>query len=211
MAVLEGIELVGQHADGIGHGRRALFVFQLNQQALPEIPGAHPGRFEFLHHLQHLLHLLGIGLDAGPEGQVVHEGFDVPPEVSVIVQRADDERGHGALVVGEVAVAQLLQEALGETLLDGEGIVFRPLILSPVVHVEVVGGDVIVLRAVVLFQGTAALLLFLHFGDGDVAGFVLSFLGSVVQDGIVAEDLPDMLFQGLHRHLDQFDGLNLKR
>ena len=89
---------------------------------------------------------------------------------------------------------------------------FRAFVLAPVVYVEVIGRDVVVLGTVVFFQGTAALLLGLHLGDGDVAGFfVRAALGGVVYHRIVVEDLTDMLLQGLHRHLDEFDGLDLER
>ena len=114
-------------------------------------------------------------------------------------------------MLGKVPVTKLLQQALGETLLDREGIVFRTLVFAPVVYVEVVGGNVIVLGTVILFQGAAALLLFLYFGNGDVAGLVFAFLRGVVHYGIVVEHLTYVLFQGLHRHLYQLDGLNLKR
>ena len=63
----------------------------------------------------------------------------------------------------KVTVTQLLLKASGETLLDGEGVVLRAFILSPVVHVEVVGRDVVVLGTVVFLHGPAALLLGLHF------------------------------------------------
>ena len=111
-----------------------------------------------------------------------------------------------------MSVPQLLLQALGEALLDGKGVVFRPLVLAPVVHVEVVGGDVVVLGAVVLFQGPAALLLGFHLGDGHIPGFVVgTSLGRVVHHGVVVEHFADVLLQGLHRHLDQLDGLDLER
>ena len=111
----------------------------------------------------------------------------------------------------EIAVAQLFLQALGETLLYREGIVFRALVLSPVVYMQVIGRDVVVLGTVILFQGAAALLLFLNLGNGDIAGFVVPLGSLVIDDRVIVEYLPHMLLQGLHRHLDQLDGLNLKR
>ena len=107
---------------------------------------------------------------------------------------------------GEVAVAQLLLQATGEALLYGEGVVFRAGVLTPVVYMEVVGGDVVVLGAVVLFHGAAALLLFLYLRYGNIVLF-----GGLFKHGIVIENLLNMLLQGLHRHFYQLDGLNLKR
>ena len=115
-------------------------------------------------------------------------------------------------MIRKVAVAQLLLQALGKALLDGEGIVFGALVLAPVVHVKVVGRNVVVLGAVVLLQGTAALLLGLYLRDGDIAGFVIrTALGGVIHHRVVVQYLPHMLLQCLHRHLDQLDSLNLKR
>ena len=111
----------------------------------------------------------------------------------------------------KIAVAQLLLKALGETLLDGKGIVFGAFVLAPVVDMQVVGRDVVVLGTVVLFQRTAALLLLLYLGDGDVTGFVVPFGCLVIDDGVVVHYLPDILLQGLHRHFDYLDGLDLKR
>ena len=105
LAALELVEPVAEDADGVGHGRRLLLVLQLDQQALAEVARAHAGRFELLDDLQHCLHLFRIGGDAGAEGQVVHQGFDVAAEIAVVVQAADDEGGHGPLVLGQVPVA----------------------------------------------------------------------------------------------------------
>ena len=215
LAALELVEPVADDADGIGHGRRLLLVLQLDEEAFAEVAGAHAGGFELLDDLEHRLHLGRIGGDAGAEGQVVHQGFDVAAEIAVVVQAADDEGGHGALVLGEVPVAQLLLEALREALLDGEGIVLGAFVLAPVVHgTVVIRGGVVVVRigAVVLLQGTAAVLAVLHLGDGHVAGLVgIAALRGVVDDRIVIHHLADVLLQGLHRHLDQLDGLDLER
>ena len=114
-------------------------------------------------------------------------------------------------MVREIAVSQLLLEALGETLLDGEGVVLRALILAPVVYMEVVGWDVIVLWTVVFFEGTAALLAFFHLRDGDVAGFFTTLGGGIVNDRVVIENLPHMLLKCLHRHFYELYGLDLER
>ena len=59
MPVLEGIELLPHHPDGVFHGRCALLVFQLEQQAFLQVPGAHAGGFEFLNDLQEFFHFFG--------------------------------------------------------------------------------------------------------------------------------------------------------
>ena len=174
MAVLEGIELGIQDAYGILYGGRALFVLQLYQEAFPQVTGTNSGRLKLLDNFEHILHLLGRCLLACAESEVIHQGFDVPAEVAVIVKGADDEGGDGSLVIREIAVSQLLLKALGEALLNGEGVVLGALVLAPVVYVEVVGGNVIVLGTVILFQGAAALLSLLYLRDGDVAGFLVT-------------------------------------
>ena len=216
LTALELVEPVAEDPDGIGHRRCLLLVLQLDEEALAEVAGAHAGGLELLDDLEHRLHLFRVGGDARAESEVVHQGFNVAAEVSVVVQAADDEVGHGALVLGEVPVAQLLLEALGEALLDGEGIVLGTLVLAPVIHgTVVVRGGVVVVRVgiIVLFQGAAAVLAVFHLGDGQVAGLVRIAAGSggIVNDRIVVQHFPDMLFQSLHRHLDQLDGLDLER
>ena len=57
--VLERIELIGNHADGVLDGRRAFFVLQLDEQALAKVTGAHAGRLEFLDYREHVFHFLG--------------------------------------------------------------------------------------------------------------------------------------------------------
>ena len=216
LAALELVETVTDDADGIGHGRRLLLVLQLDQEAFAQVPGAHAGRFELLDDFEHRLHFLGIRFDAGAEGDVIDQGFDVAAEIAVVIQTADDEGRHGTLVISEVPVTQLFLKALREALLDGEGVVFGTLVLAPVVHGTVVvrGGIVVVGEGpVVVFQGAAAVLAVLHFGDGHVARLVGLAAGSgrVVDDRIVVQHLTDMLLQGLHRHLDQLDRLDLER
>jgi hypothetical protein len=76
---------------------------------------------------------------------------------------------------------------------------------------EIIGRDVVVLGTVILLQGTTALLLLLYLGDGYVTGFVLPLGRFVINDRIVVHYLPDILLQGLHRHLDDLDGLDLER
>ncbi len=216
LAALEFVEPVAEDADGIGHSRRLLLVLQLDEEALTKIARPHAGGLELLDDLQHRLHLFRVGGNARPEGEVIHERLDVAAEIAVVVQAADNEGGHGALVFGQVPVAQLLLEALGKALLDGEGIVLGALVLSPVVHgTVVVRGGIVVVRVgvVVLLEGAAAVLAVLDFGDGHVAGLVRLAAGSgrIVDDRIVVQHLADMLLQGLHRHLDQLDGLDLER
>ena len=207
LTALELIEPVTEDADGIGHGRRLLLVLQLDEEALAEVAGTHTGGLELLDDLEHRLHLFRVGGNARTESEVVHQGFDVAAEVAVIIQAADDKGSHGSLVIGQVPVAQLLLEALGEALLDGEGIVLGAFVLAPVVHgTVVVRGRIVVVRVgvVVLLEGTAAVLAVFHLGDGHVTGLVRIAAGSggVVDDRIVIR---------LHRHLDQLDGLDLER
>ena len=216
LAALELVETVAEDADGIGHGRRLLFVLQLDEEALAEVAGTHTRGLELLDDLEHCLHLFRIRGNARPEGEVIDERLDVAAEIAVVVQAADDEGGHGPLVLGQVPVAQLLLEALGEALLDGEGIVLGAFVLAPVVHgTVVVRGGIVVVRVgvVVLLEGTAAVLAVLDFGDGHVAGLVRLAAGSgrIIDARIVVQHLADMLLQGLHRHLDQLDGLDLER
>ena len=108
LAALELVEPVAEDADGIGHGRGLLLVLQLDEEALAEVARAHAGRLELLDDLEHRLHLFRVGGDACAEGEVVHEGFNVAAEIAVVIQAADDEGGHGPLVLGQVPVAQLL-------------------------------------------------------------------------------------------------------
>ena len=216
LASLELVEPVADDADGVRHGGRLLLVLQLNEEALPQVTRTDAGGLELLDDLEHFLHFLRRRRDAGAEGQVVHQRLDVAAQIAVVVQTADDEGGHGPLVVGEVPIAQLLLKALREALLDGEGVVFGPVVLTPVVD-----GAVVVRRRIVVvgeggvgvLQGAAAVLAVLHFGDGHVAGLVglAAAGGRVVEDRVVVQDLADMLLQGLHRHLDQLDGLDLER
>ena len=215
LAALELVESVAEDADGIGDGGRLFLVLQLDEKAFAEVAGTHTGRFELLDDFKHRFHLGRIGSDAGAEGEVVHQGLDVATEIAVVIQAADDESGHGALVLGKVPVAQLLLKALREALLDGKSIVLRTLVLALVVHgTVVIRGGVIVIRigTVVFLQGAAAVLAVLDLGDGHVAGLVgIAALGGVVDDRIVIQHLADMLLKGLHRHLDQLDGLDLER
>ena len=96
-----------------------------------------------------------------------------------------------------------------------KSIVLGTFVLAPVVHgTVVVRGGVVVVRVgtVVLLQGAAAVLAVLHLGDGHVAGLVgFAALRGVVDDRIVIHHLADVLLKGLHRHLDQLDGLDLER
>ena len=216
LAALELVEPVAEDADGIGHGRRLLLVLQLDEEALAEVAGAHAGRFELLDDLEHRLHLFGIGGDTRTEGEVVHQRFDIAAEVTVVVQAADDEVGDGALMLGQVPIAQLLLEALGEALLDREGIVLGAFVLAPVVYgTVVVRGGIVIVRVgvVVLLEGAAAVLAVFYLGDGHITGLVRIAAGSgrIVDDRIVIQHLTDMLLQRLHRHLDQLDSLDLER
>ena len=212
---LELVETVADDADGVRHRRRLLLVLQLDEEAFAEVTRAHARGLELLDDLQHRLHLLGIRLDAGAEGEIIDQRLDVAAEIAVVVETADDKGGHGPLVLRQMTVAELLLKALRETLLDGEGVVFGTLVLAPVVY-----GAVVVRRGIVvvgvglvgILQGTAAVLAVLHLGDGHVAGLVgLAALGRVVDNRIVVHHLPHMLLQRLHRHLDQLDSLNLER
>ena len=215
LTALELVEAVADDADGVRHRGGLLLVFQLDEEALAEVAGAHARGLKLLDDLQHRLHLLGVRFDAGAESEVIDQRFNVAAEISVVVETADDEGGHRPLALGEVPVAQLLLEALREALLDGEGVVFGTLVLAPVVHGAVVvrcGIVVVGVGLVVIFQGTAAVLAVFHLGDGHVAGLVgLAALGRVVDHRIIVHHLPHMLLQRLDRHLDQLDRLDLER
>ena len=115
-------------------------------------------------------------------------------------------------MLGEVAETELLHQALRKALPDGEGVVLGPLVLAPVVDMEVVGGNVVIpVGGIAVLQGTAAVLLLLHLGEGDILRLPVAAGLLVVEHGVVAEFLPDILLQHLHRHLDHLDGLDLER
>ena len=199
MPVGEFLEIVFQDAFRQADVFGLFFRLQLQQQAFAQVPCAHAGRLKLLDHLQQALHFLVSGLDAGPEGQVVHQGVQVPAQVAVFVQAADNERGHFTLVFVQVAETQLPHQALGKTFLDGKGVVLRPFVLPVIVHVQPIGGRRIVLVNLV---------------DRNVLGLVVvAFAGRsvVVKHRIVLELTFDPLFQFLDREFDEPDGLHLQR
>ena len=104
-------------------------------------------------------------------------------------------------MLGEVAEAELVEEALGKALLDGEGVVFGALVLAVIVDLEAVGRNRIVR---------------VEFVDGDVLRLVVIVVAAlygvvVVKHGILLKLRADALFQFLDRQFDELDGLDLKR
>ena len=199
MPVGEFLEIVFQdafrHADILG----LFFTAELQQQAFAQVPGPDTGRFELLDDFQQAFHFFVSGFDAGPEGQVVHQGIQVPAQVAVFVQAADNERGYFPLMLVQVAETQLPHQALGKTLFDGKGIVLRPFVLAVIVDVQAIGGGGVIL---------------VDFVDGNVLGLVVIALtgrGIVIKHRIVLELTFDPLFQFLDREFDEPDGLHLQR
>ena len=113
----ELIEMVLQNLSRILHLRSLLAMPYLQKKTFSEIPCSHACRIEFLHYLQHGQHLFLISLDICTERKVVDDAVYAPAEISVIIQASDYERSHGILMLGKVAVSQLLLQALGKAFL----------------------------------------------------------------------------------------------
>ena len=145
MPVGEVLEVLGEYQQGVPDLFGLLHRLELDYQALAQVPGSHSRRFEFLYYGEQLLHFFRVGLDSCPEGKVIHETVQVAPEVAVVVQAAYDEGGDHALVLVQVPEAELFHKTLGETLLDGEGVVLRALVLAVVVDLQLVGRNRIIL------------------------------------------------------------------
>ena len=200
MAVGKLLELLVQDAVGILHILRLRAGFQLDQQAFAKVPGADSGRVELLHHLQHRLHLLLGDFHPGTEGEVVHKGLDVASQIPVRIQAADDEGPYLVVPFAEVAITELVHQALGKALMHGEGVILGAGVLSPVVDAGLVGRNLAVV---------------LYLVDGDVFGLIVVLLlfgiGAVVQHRILLELGTYLLLQLLHRQLDELYGLDLER
>ena len=198
----EVVVMVAQDDLGIADLLRPRHRPQLEQEAFTQVPGTNPGRLELLDDLQDTEHFLLVGLDILAESEVVHQRGEVAAQVAVAVQAADDEIAHFLLVRAERTEAELLPQTLGETLLDGEGVVFRTLVLAPVVDSHLVGGNV------------ARIVLDLLNGDilGRLIGIVLA-LGRVlvIQDRIVLPLGLDGLAEFENRRLDQAYRRDLER
>ncbi|CCX52911.1 unknown [Alistipes sp. CAG:514] len=200
MPVGELLEIVRE--DGLGelHDPGLLLRPELEEKAFPKVSRAHTGRLELLYHFEHGRHLLGRGLYVRPESQVIDDAVNVPAEVPVTVQTADDEGGHVTVMLGEVAIAQLFHKALREALLDRECVVLGTLVLPVVVDPELVRRNRIIL--VDLVDGNVLWL---------VAVLILLGSGRVIKHRIVLQLGLHPLLQLLDRQLNKFDGLDLKR
>ena len=209
----EIVERIAENPYRIFYGRSPFLVLQLEEKALPEVPCAHTGRFELLHHGEHALHLGRVGRHPLPERHVVHKGLDVAAKVAVVVEAADYEGGDRPFMIRQVTEAELLLEALGEALVDGECIVLRAFVLAPVADAAVIVrcGVVVRIGRIGVLGAASTRLLFFHLGDGDISRRVVSALGGVVDDGVVVELLPHALLKLLDRKLDELDGLDLER
>ena len=84
---------------------------QLEQQALLQVAGAHPRRFQFVDDLQELFQLLFVGFNAEAERDVVGDGIQVAAQVTVFVDTPDQVFGQGLVVFAEVLESELLDEA----------------------------------------------------------------------------------------------------
>ena len=197
----EFVEVVTKDALGVLRVRGSLEGADLEEEAFLEVAGADAGGVEFLDDLEHAEDLLFVGLDAGAEGEVVDEGVEVAAEVAVFVEAADDEGSDVLFMLGKVAEAELVEEALGKALLDGEGIVFGTFVLAVVIDFEAVSGNRIV--RVELVDGAVLRLVVLV-----VAAFDRVV---VVKHRILLKLRADALFQFLDRQFDELDGLDLKR
>jgi hypothetical protein len=192
--------MVVEYAQGVGHVLCLLHLAELDGEAFAKVAGAYPRRIELLDDAQQLGHLFVRGLDVLPEGYVVHDAVEVAAEIAVLVDAAYQIASHGHLMLVQVAETELGQEALGETLLDGEGVVFGTFVLAVVVDSQAVGRDGVVCVQLV---------------DGYVLGLVVIVIASldrtVVQHRIVLKLTFYTLFQFLDGEFDEFDSLDLKR
>ena len=198
MFVAEFLEIVADYPSGIHDIPGLPAVPQLEQQTFPEIPRPDTGRLELLDELKHAGDLFRVGLDAGPEGHVVDQRLDVPAKIAVTVERAYDESGDIVLLLREIAAAELIHQALGETRSHRESVVFRSGILPPVVDFQTIGRYVVVILDLV---------------ERDLLGLLGLFLGigGVVKHRIVLQFGTHALLQLLNRQLDELYRLYLKR
>ena len=200
MPVGELVEIVPDYGFGQLHVLRPLLGMQLEKQTFPQVPRSDADRLEFLDHLDHPEDLLRVGIDIRPERQVVHYAVDIPAEIAILVQAADDECCNIVFVLGKVPVPQLLHEALGETFLYRESIVLRTLVLAVIVDPELVGRNIV--AVVNLIDGHILRL---------VVVIILVRSRRIVEHGILLKFSLHTLLQLLDRKLYQFDSLDLKR
>ena len=161
---------------------------QLQQKAFPQVSCPYSGRVEILNDFQHLNHFFFRGFYAGPERKVVHEAFRIPPEITVVVETADNEGSDRPLMLRKVTETELVHETLCETFLDGERIVLRTFVLAVVVHAQLVSRNRIVILVVRKRDLTGSFLLLVV-----LIGYIL------VQNRIFLQFLADSLFQFLGR------------
>ena len=195
------LEIILKYRHGIDDIRSLLHVPYLEQQTFPQIPRPDSGRVEFLDDLQHIQHFLPVGLYPGPEGYIVHKTLDVPAQIAVIIQTADDKRRHLVLMFGKISEPELVHQALRKTLLYGKGIVLRTFILAVVVDSQLIARNRVV---------------FLVFREGHLPRCILfiflPLLGNIfVQYGILFEFLTYPLLEFLGRQFYQLYRLYLQR
>ena len=129
MLVGELIEMMLQDLGGDLHLRRPAAVLDLKQETFLKVACAYTGRFKLLNDFEHGKNLLLGSLDICPERKVIHHTVNASSQIAVIVKAANDERSHSILMLGEIAITQLLLEALSEALLYRKGTVLRSLFL----------------------------------------------------------------------------------
>ena len=113
------VMLLGKFVEIVGQDLHRHLLFrgmigdraQLEQQALLQVAGAHPRRFQFVDDLQELFQLLFVGFDAEAERDVVGDGIQVAAQVTVFVDTPDQVFGQGLVVFAEVLESELLDEA----------------------------------------------------------------------------------------------------
>ena len=98
----------GQH---LGSSQIAA-ALQLQQQALLYVAGSHPGRFERLYHTESLLQFRYVYLLAVIECDVVGNGLQVEPQVTVVVYVAYDVTGYFELFLRHFTVRELFRQVL---------------------------------------------------------------------------------------------------
>ena len=198
MAVGEILEVILEDVRRVDDVLALLQAAELDEETFAQVAGSDSGRIELLDDLEHVEDLILVGLDVSPERQVVDETVDVPAQVAVFVEAADYEGGDRVLSLVETAEAELLHQALGETLLDGKCIILRPFVFAVVVDAKLVCRNLVV---------------FVDLGKGNVSWRIVGIVAlgrRVVEDRILFQFLADTLFQLLHRQLDKFYRLDLQ-
>ena len=93
-----------------GIGIVVLHAVQLQGKALLKAACPHSGRVHLLNDVQHLLHLVGIDLEALRKSQVVGDKVDTAAHITGIVQRANNFLGYGLLSGGKMFHGELLEQ-----------------------------------------------------------------------------------------------------